>query len=128
MRIPAITPMVIESTVVINATKKEIRAPNINLANKSCPIPGSIPSGWDQLMPPNFPIGIPREVSVSGKRLRPSMPSNPPINGATMVLKIKVLEMIKVGNPNRFLRKRRQANCRGVRPITLATTVLIAPY
>jgi hypothetical protein len=56
------------------------------------------------------------------------MPSNPPINGATIVLKIKVLEMIKVGNPKRFLRKRRQANCRGVRPITFATTVLIAPY
>jgi hypothetical protein len=43
--IPATTPIAIESIVVINATKKEIRAPKINLANKSCPIPGSIPSG-----------------------------------------------------------------------------------
>ncbi len=58
--VPRITPITTVMIVAVSATKSEIRAPKSNIIAMSVPVPGSTPSGWDQLIPElSHPKGSP---------------------------------------------------------------------
>ena len=124
---PAISPTKSVKTVERIMTKNEIREPTRICAKISRPVPGKIPSGCSQLMPPKAPFGKPTRSSLLRLSLYGLIPSNLHNQGENADAKRIVTLNIPATTPTLLRRKRRHDNCSGLRPWTSAgSTVAVA--